>query len=531
MPDAVLSPLPVTRVSERCIDRSRNHPIRWRMISALDRPLAEDAWVTSVIPDAATRDAWQAFLAEPRFAVSTDFAAWSVVAIYLHRNALAVGSLAQLFLHSMTRQTACWAVCRSIRRLFRLPGLSALRQWQLATGNTNQPRRLDAETGLRNFATMVDWADVPQRRRWEARLSDPQQFELSTCSRPFRRAQANGEFAGSADTERSRYAREFLRGVVALDARPQAEQQHFWRLLNRRERALARLTMGFIAAQFDTEVIETARANGVRDGLSGQRLNWLSGVPAGERRVRRAQALAAAPLLLPLSLLSTRSPTAEPIKAKGIDSATRLSDAIDRGAPLFAHLAQQTGLSERTVRHLRVAALREHHLASAAELDRTDRRIALLSWLDLIPVGQWPQQRWQWMLWIRVTTGLARQVRMVQMALGPLGVDAPDADDDVNQPGGDLRADAAVMSHRFYRALATRRWKLSLGLRHDGEWELDTGFAMQTVGLELRGFLKALRERGAEGWRADGRRGGERAGAEDAPSEPLEGLVCAELER
>ncbi|MBC7622139.1 MAG: hypothetical protein H7232_01995 [Aeromicrobium sp.] len=256
--------------------------------------------------------------------------------------------------------------------------------------------------------------------------------------------------------------------------------------------------MQLISEHLDSVILHQVRSLGLKDGLSAQRLNWLSQVPAGEVRARRFQALVAAPLLLPMLIRTNTDPDTADVES---NMASIMNVAIERGDPLFPLLSQHTGPTERTVRHLRTAALREHHLAAAHELHTAQRRIALLSWLELIPIERWPQTLRQWKLWVRVTVSLLRQVRTVSQLLGddPRS-DAPVADFDPAVDPLDFHANAlhVAITHPFYLDLAAQRWKLTLGPRHDFKWDREDGHAMDTVSYELRDFIRALQSGGQD---------------------------------
>lgn len=500
----------------------------WQTLSARDRPIPDDAWVCNVLNDPDVHARWQSFLDAPRFVISEDFAEWAVVVVSLQIEASGDDLLSLLFRMSSSHQTAAWSVCRKTRQIYRLPVLTLPTGSLFAHPNLPSHARSAArEHQLKPFATVGDWADEAARRVWERRLADRSHFELSSCSRPFYRAQESGEFASIRDGDRAWNATALLDGVVAIEARSSRERRQLWQRLHRRERQLARRAMKHISERLDSDVTQEARTVGLHDGLSAQRLNWLSQVPAGEQRTRRLQALVAAPLLLPMLL---RSDTEFDTAAAESSTASMLDVAIEHGEPLFPLLAHLAGLTERTIRHLRTAMLREHHLTTAHELCSTPRKLALLSWLELIPVEQWPHTVRQWKLWVRVTVSLSRQARNVFHLLGddPLPA-APTECHDTAAPAAVAHktADAldfhvyahhAAITHTFYRDLAARRWKLNLGDRHDFEWDREDGHTLDTVTFEMSDLLKSLRTGGQDD--ADGA---------DAIDYDLPDSVCREL--
>ena len=473
-------------------------PPRWRSLSARHRPIPDDAWISSVLKDPEARSKWESLLDAPRFVLSEDFVEWAVVAVSLQLSEGDNDLLSLLFRMGSTHQTTAWAVCRTTKQIYRLPVQSLPTGSPFAEPNIFQAERLPTRAHpLKPFATVSDWADTETRKLWEARLADRSAFELSDCSRPISRAQEPGEFASLRDGDRAWDVSHVLDNVADIEARPPHERRQFWQRLHRRERQLARRSMQLICQKLNPEIQNEVRAAGLGDGLSAQRLNWLSQAPAGEARSRRLQALIAAPLLLPMLLridVDQSSTVTEPSAASTLDA------AIEHGEPLFPLLAQRAGLTERTVRHLRTVALREHHLTAAHELRPVSRRLTLLSWLELIPVEQWPQSPRQWKLWVRVTLALSRQsmnvFRLLEEAphAAAPGV-VTDAVVDTALGDIDLRASAAhvAITHAFYRHLVARRWKLKLGPRHDMAWDREDGHVLSIMGFELSHFLEALR--------------------------------------
>ena len=485
------SPLPPARQDPR-------HPPRWRTLSARERPIPQDAWISSVLKDPEARSKWESLLDAPRFVVSEDFAEWSLVVVSLQLSEGDNDLLSLLFRMGSAHQTAAWAVCRKTRQIYRLPVQSLPTGSPFAEIDIFRAARSAARAHpLKPFVTVVDWADPATRKLWEARLADRSAFELSDCSRPFSRAQESGEFASVRDGDRTWDVSHVLENVADIEARPPQERRQFWQRLHRRERPLARRAMQLICQKLDPNIQNEVRAAGLADGLSAQRLNWLSQALPGEGRTRRLQALIAAPLLLPMLL---RSDARQATVVTEASTTSTLDAAIEHGEPLFPLLAQRSGLSERTVRHLRTVTLREHHLTAGHELHPVSRRLTLLSWLELIPAEQWPQSTRQWKLWVRVTVALSRQSMDVSRLLS----EAPNAaasgvvtDAVVDIPVGDidLRANTThvAITHAFYRELAARRWKLKVGPRHDMAWDREDGHVLSMMGFELSDFLKALR--------------------------------------
>jgi len=475
-----------------------HEPPRWRTLSARDRPLPEDAWISSVLKDPEARSKWQSLLDAPRFVVSEDFAEWSLVVLSLQLSEGDNDLLSLLFRMGSAHQTAAWSVCRKTRQIYRLPLQRLPTGSAFAEIDIFQAARLAAHAHtLKPFATVSDWGDTETRKLWEARLAERSAFELSDCSRPLLRAGEPGEFATVRDGDRAWDASHVLDNVAAIEARPPQERRQFWQRLHRRERKLARRTMQLICQKLDPDIQNEVRTAGLADGLSAHRLNWLSQALPGEARTRRLQALIAAPLLLPMLL---RSDARQATVVTEASTPPTLDAAIEHGEPLFPLLAQRAGLSERTVRHLRTVALREHHLTAAHELHPVSRRLTLLSWLELIPAEQWPQSTRQWQLWVRVTLALSRHSMNVFQLLGEAqhaaasGV-VTDAVADIPVRDIDLRANTAhaAITHAFYRELAARRWKLKVGPRHDVAWDREDGHVFSMMGFELSDFLEALR--------------------------------------
>ena len=166
-----------------------------------------------------------------------------------------------------------------------------------------------------------------------------------------------------------------------------------------------------ITRQGRADVIELADAAGIgRVADAAVNYNWLCRAST-HALPRRIQALAAAPVLLPI-LLQVGN-TAEQ-RVGDVDSdvdvdvdspllRAELDRVVDGGEPLFAWLASACGVSERTVRHLRTSALRQHTFKPLLLLSSTnswrdfaERCLGYLTWLDTLPVERWPQTARQW---------------------------------------------------------------------------------------------------------------------------------------
>lgn len=472
---------------------------------------------------------WQSFLDEPRFVMSEDFAAWSRVVVALQPGPDENNFLAMLFRMGSSQQATAWAACRTTKRIFRFPALalSALPTPITAPAARAKPAR----------ATVSDWADPAVWSVWETHLADPARFELSLCSRPFNRVQEDGDFATvgvSLADDRVGEITRLLNQVPAIDARPLRERQRFEARLKRRERQLARRAMQCIETRLDPAIIHTMRSGGLRDGLTAHRINWLASSQTDVLRTRRVQALVAAPLLLPM-LLRTEPHTTDSGTGKGTGTdrvvLPTLDEVIEQGAPLYAALAQRAGLTERTVRHLRTASLREHHLSACFELNSVPPRIQMLSWLDVIPVEQWPRTLPQWKLWVQVCASLSRQCRLIDALVKERRM-GDELSADVGAGTGDFEANAnasqAAIAHRFYRELAASGWTLKLKQRDAQEW-LGVGEQLSMLSFELRDLLEQLRTGGrdeADRW-AEDYAFGDGAGDGDGDGDEVDGAAAA----
>ena len=243
-------------------------PPRWRSLSARDRPIPEDAWISSVLKDPEARSKWESFLDAPRFVISEDFAEWALVVVSLQIEAPDDDLLSLLFRMSSAHQTTAWAVCRNTRQIYRLPVLALPTGSLFADPELHRHARSTAlEHQFKPFATVSDWADDRARGFWETRLADRGHFELSACSRPFSRAHESGEFASLREGDRAWDATRLLTDVVAIEARSPRERRQLWQRLHRRERLLARRAMQHISEHFDSDISQEARTAGLHDGL------------------------------------------------------------------------------------------------------------------------------------------------------------------------------------------------------------------------------------------------------------------------
>ncbi len=185
---------------------------------------------------------------------------------------------------------------------------------------------------------------------------------------------------------------------------------------------------------------------------------------------RRLQALQAAPVVLPTLLSGLwRVAHKRRLDAEGPNQAltalSRLNEAIDAGAPLYPLLSEFTGLSPRTLRHLRTSTLRASHLAQFdASLDvHFDNSVwASLRQLNDLPEGRWPQNHRTWRCWSDVVGNLSKAATWWRLRLGgidhglvsDLRVDVHRGDADADAEADGDGNDASLVAQRRLRERA-----------------------------------------------------------------------------
>ena len=182
----------------------------------------------------------------------------------------------------------------------------------------------------------------------------------------------------------------------------------------------------------------------------------------------------------------------------------QLSDGVDSGAPLYPMLAQLTGLSVRTVRHLRLSSLRIHHVVERLDHRAQDHLLPYLRWLDVISVEHWPDAPSAWRGWASTIKALWSQCDLVAALLTPplhrwIADVEVDVEIDVERdPPPDQARGAIALG--FYRSLAARRWRLRLATAYDLPEDADSAHTLALVGMELNDLVRALREAASGEW-------------------------------
>ena len=448
----------------------------WKDVSARDRPIAQDDWIRNAVgPQAKAR--WDAWLSMPRFRVYYDFAAWSVVVVAFTDQARG-GALMQLLRQNLRQQRAsAFAICRATYGLFRLNrlplpvdasvGVDAGWAGAHRVGPEASDVRHADETGYVPLA--LEWDDPERRSVWETLLSDPRNWCESQCTQSFRSGIWLPELVNpNVDSGMGDFSSHSILGEEpSIAARPRAEHRHASHELNRRERGIAVCALREITRHGRVDVIASTQAAGVAQVAGAAApYNWLCQAST-EALPRRVQALAAAPVLLPLVLQITNAverldPAILISQALGAaDEAQRLRTELDRvvdgGEPLFAWLARACHMSERTVRHLRKALLRQHtfkllHLLSPTNTwrDFAQNCMGYLSWLDTLPVERWPQTPRQWRSWAEFlhaaerSFGASRVLVLRQTS---------------RQGGGDEREALYAFAASVFQQEAASRWR------------------------------------------------------------------------
>ena len=503
-------------------------PIEWRLISAADRPMHEDTWIARVLPDEVQRLRWRNWCEQPRYAVTTDVGPWALIAMAFRPNA-GDNPLLDLFRNIDADQRAtAWAVSKATRQIYRL----ALPLPEEHSSTVNAAASLaGAEPNLHHRLRLA----VPQIRpeawqtpellaRWEAHVCVPANWVLSQCHRSLMHVARQGEFGSFTPTDQLGHGASLFDDALEIETLPAQQHQRLHARLYRRERILSIAVMKCIVAAVDQHVIRQMREAGLGNSLCAVSLNWLTEVPPlSQARKRRVQALQAAPLLLPW-LLGNRGPTrlADPDRHQGAAAvaadayvdhgdnicdpqsalsdeaffrrAAALSHGVDCGDPLYPLLAQLTGLTLRTLRHLRLSDLRIHHLTERVDHRARDQTVSRLRWLDAIAVDQWPQTATQWRMWSHSIKELLSQCDFVSDLMTP--APHPWIANVAPADGGNvaLAQGRGARALDFYQTLAQRRWRLPAQLAYDRLDDEDFAHAIAFLGMELRDFARAMRE-------------------------------------
>ena len=512
-------------------------PIDWRLIRAADRPIKEDKWIASVLQDEVQRQRWRDWYEQPRYAVALNVGPWAVIAVAFRASA-GDNALHDLFRNIDAHHHAtAWAVSKTTRQIYRLaiplpqePSATAEPTAALAVAAQPDPHpRLCRALQIPAEA----WQAPELRARWEAHLGESANWVLSRCHRPLTRVVRRGEFGSFTASDQLSFVGSVFDDALEIETLPAQRHRRLYERLYRRERMLSIAVMKCIAATLDPQVVRQMREAGLARGVCAVSLNWLSEVSgASEARKRRLQALTAAPLLVPWLLSDRRSTRlGNPIGHEGADEADEpdgaaeaeeaaevdedddirstqharseaafsarlvaLSRVVDGGDPLYPLLAHMMGVSLRTVRHLRLSDLRIHHLIERVDHRDEDQVASRLCWLDVIAVEQWPHTSMQWRLWSHAINELLTQCDFLSELLTPPPhpwiADVAQVDDTDLPPALGRGARALV----FYRSLAKRRWRLQLGTAYDLPGDEDSAHAIMFVGMELRDFVRALRE-------------------------------------
>ena len=417
--------------------------LTWIDISTRDLPIKEDAWVGQAV-SANARPRWYAWLSMPRYRVCYDFPTWAVVVLAFTDEARG-GPLMQMLRDNVEqRRAAAFAICRTTRQLFRLDRLPILADAAAAgdAGPVIAEAPHDAfDAGY--VPRSSEWHDPDRRMIWESLLANPIHWSESQCAQSLLSGLWLPELVSpDVDSELGDFG--WLSTVgeePAIAARPFAERRRGSRELNRRERRIAHLALTEISRHCRPDIEALAASAGIGPvAEAAVAYNWLcSGSEAA--LPRRVQALAAAPVLLPLLLQVSNTSetrgadmlTSRAIGGEGIDELqlrAELDRVVDVGEPLFPLIARTCHVSERTVRHLRRSSLRQHTfkpllLLSPRKSWRAFSRTCLgfVAWLDHIPIERWPQTPRQWRTWAELMSAAERTFDASRVFAARSGVD------------------------------------------------------------------------------------------------------------
>jgi hypothetical protein len=495
-------------------------PIEWRFIRAADRPIPEDIWIDSVFQTEVQRQHWRAWLARPRFAVAVNVGPWAAIAVAFQES-VADNALLELFRNIDTRPRAnAWAVDKATGQIFRLA--THLPPEATEGAGTGAEARVAEPNAIHPVARALlgipaeAWQNPSLRARWEAHLVVSNHWLLSQCHRRLSRSNHAGEFASFQLDDQLSHIGSLFENVMEIDTLPRSRYRQLYARLHRRERILDTAVVKTLLATVDADCLRQLRQARIPGGVSAVSLNWLVsargsavGIVSIEFQARRLQAIVAAPLLIPWLLGDRRrmrlgfhdDPFDNNLLDSGVDSeaafphrAHAISNAVDGGEPLYPLLARLTGLSLRTVRHLRLSELRLHHLIERMDHGAGDQVLSRLRWLDVIAVEQWPRTPTAWQLWANVIKELCSQCDLVtDLIAQPLPLAMVDrVPAEVTSAPLSFGRGATALS--FYTSLAARRWRLRMGPVYDMPDDDGTAGALMMVGMELRDFVRALRE-------------------------------------
>ena len=506
--------------------------IDWRFISAADRAIPDDTWIASVLQNEEQQHRWQVWHERPRYAVAVEVGPWAAMAVAF-RESTGDNALLDLFRNmDAPQRAAAWAVSRATGQIYRLamPRVSELSQRADSTEAMVVAAAAEPDVPIAGHATLLtipaeSWQDAPLRARWEVHLITPAHWALSRCQRRLTRVAHPGEFASFCVSEQLWCVGSVFEGVLEVETLSTPRHKRLHERLYRRERMLCTAVMKVLLAQVDQNALRQLRQvrqvqqtgpAAIPGGLSAGSLNWLaevSGLASGEPGQRRLQALMAAPLLIPWLLAVGNEDTAgakndhDPSTqgqaafcATATATAIEISQTVDSGEPLYPLLMRLTGLSLRTVRHLRLSDLRMHHLIERVDHRATDQVISRLRWLDAIAVEQWPQTPTQWRMWVNTIKALCSQSDL----LSDLITQPPHSWIAESPAAHDANASPAfgrgAIALDFYRSLARRRWRLRLGTPFDFPADDGSADALLIAGMELKDFARALREAAHDEW-------------------------------
>jgi hypothetical protein len=499
--------------------------VDWQLIRTSDRPIVEDTWIASVLQNDAQRQRWRAWHERPRYAVANNVGPWAVIAV-VFRECAGDNALLELFrnMDAQVRAVA-WAVSKATGQIYRLAmhlpaeSLTTPDVAEAVVAAEPEPER-DVHPHLPSALRAIppeSWQDAVLRAQWEAHLVIPAHWVLSQCHRRLMRVAQPGEFGAFGLSEQLSHIGALFDGVLELETLPVPRHQRLYERLYRRERMLATAVLKRIAAALDPELVQQTHQARIAGGVSAVSLNWLAAVAReSPARQRRLQALRAAPVLLPW-LLGARQPigladveanlalTAVGDNDDAIPArAAQLSDVLDSGAPLYPMLAQLTGLSVRTVRHLRLSLLRIHHVVERLDHRAQDHLLPCLRWLDAISVEHWPDTPSAWRGWASTIKALWSQCDLVAALLTPplhrwIADVELDVEGDVERDPPPERARGGI-ALAFYRSLAARRWRLRLATAYDLPEDADSAHTLALVGMELNDWVRALREAASGEW-------------------------------
>lgn len=498
--------------------------IAWRFIRPTDRPIPEDTWIASVLQSEEQRHRWREWHERPRYALAVDVGPWSAIAVAF-RESTADNALLELFRSMDAHQRAvAWAVSKATGEIYRLSMHLAPKPSASADVAVAIQREPDVPDPLRTALQTIPpeaWGDPVLRARWEEHLIDPAHWVLSQCHRRLTRVAQPGEFASFTLSDQLSYVGSLFAGVLEVETLPPQRHRSLYERLYRRERMLHMAVIKVLLAQLDRDLrgsIRQVQHAAVQGGLSAVCLNWLAVVSGSasmsrEPRQRRLQALIAAPLLIPW-LLGDRSS----MQLRNVDGheavdevqddgehnsggqdafparAITISDVVDSGKRLYPLLAQLTGLSLRTVRHLRLSNVRIYQLVERVDHLNDDQVVSRLRWLDAIPVEQWPQTQTTWRRWANTLKELWSQCDHLFALITPPPhpwIDEAAPQEDADEPRSPGRGAIAL---GFYKSLAGRRWQLRLGQAYDLPGDDASADALRFAGMELKDFVRSLRE-------------------------------------